>query len=301
MPGESHTGVPSAVLGQWELKVLHKLEGRVNRNWMVERLNGERFVLKQFTQPESDINYELSVLRRLSDSEWPVPTPVGEPLQAEGSTWCLFELLVGQPLKEKGAPERHSRGQLLARFHDSTSDLCDLGQRRGFQRCDAIVSDPGLIGAVRRYEQVVPDIGKLMRWHIDACRIGFESHDLEDLEQIVIHSDFAPWNLLYSEGELTGILDFESTHLNFRVADFALSWRGEYDDVVHGYNEVHPLSDLDRALLVPCFWAWMFLGVKDEIDKILSGHQENHGFKWQTKQLQKRSPLFGEFSAPYPV
>jgi hypothetical protein len=223
MPGESHTGVPSAVLGQWELKVLHKLEGRVNRNWMVERLNGERFVLKQFTQPESDINYELSVLRRLSDSEWPVPTPVGEPLQAEGSTWCLFELLVGQPLEEKGASEQHSRGQLLARFHDSTFNLCDLGQRRGFKRCDAI------------------------------------------------------------------------------VADFALSWRGEYDDVVRGYDEVHALSDLDRALLVPCFRAWMFLGVKDEIDKILSGHQENHGFKWQVKHLQKRSPLFGELSEPYPV
>jgi Ser/Thr protein kinase RdoA (MazF antagonist) len=203
MPGESHTGVPSAVLDQWGFKVLYKLKGRVNRNWMVERSNGERFVLKQFTQPESDIDYELSVLRRLSDSEWPVPTPIAEPLHAGGSTWCLFELLVGQPLREKGAAERHSRGQLLARFHDSTSDLCDLGQRRGFQRCDAIVADPGLISAVRRYEQVVPDIGKLMRWHIDACRIGFESHDLEGLEQIVIHSDFTPWNSLYSEGELT--------------------------------------------------------------------------------------------------
>ena len=107
------------------------------------------------------------------------------------------------------------------------------------------------------------------------------------------------WNLLFDDDTLSGVLDFESTHLDFRVADFALAWRGTYDAVVHGYEEVRRLSGLDRQLLVPVFWGWLFRGVKEEIRDMLDGRRASHGFDWQVKQLTRRSTLFGEMADPY--
>ncbi|MFP6643162.1 MAG: phosphotransferase [Candidatus Latescibacterota bacterium] len=102
-------------------------------------------------------------------------------------------------------------------------------------------------------------------------------------EYQVLHSDFAPWNILFDGDECTGILDFEATHLNVRVADFAMSWRGYYDDVVHGYEEVHKLTDLDWQLLVPTFWSWLFISARDHIERTPPAELRRDSFSWQIK------------------
>ena len=96
------------------------------------------------------------------------------------------------------------------------------------------------------------------------------------------------------------MLDFEATHLNVRVADFALSWRGCYDEVVHGYEEVHPLDDLDWQMLVPTFWAWLFIGVKAWIEGMNSAELQRADFGWQIKHMMRRSALFGDLREPFP-
>jgi aminoglycoside phosphotransferase (APT) family kinase protein len=116
---------------------------------------------------------------------------------------------------------------------------------------------------------------------------------------MVLHGDFINQNLRYEDGRLTGVLDFECCHLNHRVSEFALAWRGKHDDVIHGYAEVHPLTDLDWALLTPALWSWVFLGVAAEIRKMISGAIPPHQFEWQTRMLLRRSPLMGRHRAPY--
>ncbi|MCL2639967.1 MAG: phosphotransferase, partial [Phycisphaerales bacterium] len=115
------------------------------------------------------------------------------------------------------------------------------------------------------------------------------------------HGDFAPWNILYNDGHLTGLIDFEATHLNYRASDFALAWRGHQDEVIQGYEEVHPLSSFDRQLLIPCYWSWLFLGIKDEINKIKQGSLPPiplPNFHWQIRHLLTRSKLLNIL--PYP-
>ena len=46
---------------------------------------------------------------------------------------------------------------------------------------------------------------------------------------VIAQGDFAPWNLRFQGGRLSGILDFELAHWDHRIADFALAWRGKYD------------------------------------------------------------------------
>ncbi len=42
----------------------------------------------------------------------------------------------------------------------------------------------------------------------------------------------------------------EASHHTFQVADFVLSWRGYPDEVLRGYPEVRPLSELEREMIV---------------------------------------------------
>lgn len=290
--------IPRDVLENWRLSPVKQLGGTINHHWLVDRA-GKPFALRRYHSSYRDIAYELQVLRRLKDMGWPVAVSATSPEAINGSVWCLFEHLVGEPVTESDASEQRARGRLLAELHQSTASLVDLGQRSGFDRCDAIARDESLLESLRSYEKVRPEVARMMRWHLERAREHLESLDLDQVAQTVIHGDFMAWNLIYSGGELSGILDFEFTHLNFRVADFALSWRGRYDDVISGYEDVQPLSDLDRAMLVPCFWCWLFIGVKDEIERMSAEKVPVHGFEWQTSQLMRRSPLFGELVAEY--
>lgn len=298
MATDSDAQIEPGVLQTWNLSPIKSLGGRINHHWLVER-GGRIVVLRRFAAVHTDIGYELDVLRGLDRLGWPVPVALDEPMKYAGAWWCLFSHLAGSQTRRTGAAEQRLRGRLLAELHESTETLASLGQRKGFERTDTIVNDPDLTDAVRAYEALQPDVGHMMRWHIDRARACLEELDLKGVEQIVLHSDFTAWNLLFDDDTLSGVLDFESTHLDFRVADFALAWRGTYDDVVHGYEEIRRLSELDRQLLVPVFWGWLFRGVKEEMQNMLDGRRTSHGFDWQVKQLARRSTLFGEMADPY--
>ena len=288
-----------SVLQRWGLTTLGYLGSRANTHWLVER-GGTRLALRQYpVQPFADISYEIEVMRRLRNLGWPVPEIVTEPERFEGRDWCLFSWLPGEPRAE-GRDEQRARGRLLAEFHEATAGFVEMGQRKGFRLSDEVVSDPDLIARIVDYERLRPAEGHVLRWHLEEVQERFASLDLDTTDQVVLHSDFARWNLLFENGELSGLLDFEGTHLNYRVADFALSWRGGHDDLIAGYCEVRELSELDRQLLTPCYWSWLFLGVKDEIGTMLAGTTPIHGFDWPVDHLLRRSPLMGEATAPYP-
>jgi Ser/Thr protein kinase RdoA (MazF antagonist) len=106
---------------------------------------------------------------------------------------------------------------------------------------------------------------------------------------LVLHGDFTTWNFLFEGDRLTAVLDFEFSHLDYRVADFALAWRGDQDEVLAGYEEVQPLTEMEWQLLVPVFWCWLFKGVRQQIEDILAGRVAPHGFDWQLKHLLRRS------------
>ncbi len=175
-----------------------------------------------------------------------------------------------------------------------------MGQRGGFRKADEVVRDPTLVEAISEYERIRPESGHIMRWHLDKVLEAFERIELAEAETLVLHSDFAPWNLLFDDGRLSGILDFESTHLNYRVSDFALSWRGHQDEVVEGYEEVRPLTDFDRTLLSPAYWAFLFIGVTEVINGMISGSIPIHDFDWGVRHLLRRPELYASGMEVYP-
>jgi aminoglycoside phosphotransferase (APT) family kinase protein len=179
----------------------------------------------------------------------------------------------------------------LARLHEATASLVDMGQRRGFRTADEVVCDPRLLEAIRKYERVRPAAGHAMRWHLDKACEMFDGLPLDGVETIVLHGDFTPWNMLFEGERVSGIVDFEATHLNYRVSDFALSWRGHQDEVVQGYEQVRALNELDWQLLVPCYWSWLFLGTQEEISLMIHENAPYHDFAWQVRHLIGRSKI----------
>lgn len=303
MPGERGllNGTAHEVMPHWGMTPINYLGGRSNEHWLVES-GGSRLVLRGYaSELFDDIDYELAVLRGLREQGWPVSVPVEEPVHLGGRTWRVFTWLPGvcRPSTD-GSEEKRARGRLLAELHDSTARIAGMGQRGGFGRSDELIRDPELASSIRAYERIYPAEGHIMRWHLERTQEDFARIDLESAETIVLHSDFTRWNLFFEGENLTGILDFEATHLNYRVADFALSWGGEHDEVIDGYQEVHTLTDLDWDLLVPVYWSWIFIGVKKEINAMLSGELPPHGFEWQVKHLMRRSGLLGRRAPRYP-
>jgi aminoglycoside phosphotransferase (APT) family kinase protein len=298
--GKKGWQVSQGIMEHWGGVSIKQISRRLNEHWIVE-VKGERLVLRGYPPtPLGDIAYELEVLRRLRKEGWPVPSLAEEPIHVDGRTWCLFTMLRGECRPATaGTMESRTRGHLLAQLHQTTSCLVDMGQRKGFSRSDLFLNDPELITALRAYEKIRPREGHVLRWHCDWATAAFASINTRNSETIVLHGDFSRWNLLFEGERLTGILDFEATHLNYRVADFALSWRGEQDEVIQGYQEVFPLSELDWQLLVPCYWAWLFFGIGNEIQAMLAGKAPVHGFDWQVGHLLRRSPMLAEKMPQY--
>ena len=292
--------IPRAFMDRWGVSPVNYLGGAHNQNWLVESRHAHMVVRGSSNDPFPQIAYEFEVLTHLDREGWPVPAPVEEPIEVDGRTWGLFKFLPGTCRATNQPEDRRARGRLLAELHEATTPLVSVGQRKGFGLADEVVGDPELVGLIQDYEEFRPTEGHVLRWHIDQAREAFARLDLDGAETIVLHSDFAPWNLLYEDNCLTGILDFDATHLNYRVADFANSWRGYQDEVIYGYEEVYKLSDLDWELLVPTFWAWMFIGVKQAITTTLAEKGVPPDFEWQVRHLLRREGLMGRRAAPYP-
>ena len=298
----THIEIDAEVLEIWRLSCLRPLLGGYhNRHWLVMNPSRTELVLRRYKEDHfADLAYEFDVMRLLRDRGWPAPELVEQPIEHGGTTWCLLTKLPGAEITATPAEEQRRRGRLLAEFHETTSELCSLGQRQGWLLPDERVVDPSLLEAIRTYETVRPDEGYVLRWHLERAAERLAGLDLGKAEKLVLHSDFVSRNLLFLDDQLSGILDFEGTHLSVRVADFSLSWRGRYDEVVHGYEEVRRLSDLDWQLLVPAYWSWLFIGVRDRIERNDEAALRREDFAWQLKQLSRRSDLFGDLKEPFP-
>lgn len=296
----SYEDVPPQVKRRYGIEVKAYLAGRANKHWLAAR-GAQRCVLRKYQpHPLGDVGYEVDVLSRLEALGWPTPVALADPIEIEGRTWCLFRWLPGDAPATRDTPEEHRwRGRLLAELHADLEGLSDLGQRRGCGTADEVAADPRLLTGLRQYASWYPEEAQIMRWHLERTRECFAQLDTAASPLIVLHSDFCNRNLLYRDGHLTGVIDFEATHLNYRVSEFANAWRGKSDHVIHGYNEVQPLSELDWALLPPALWSWTFLGVANELERMIRGSAPLHGFEWQIRMLLRRTPLMGSEQAPY--
>jgi Ser/Thr protein kinase RdoA (MazF antagonist) len=281
------------VLARFGVHVIAPLGGRLNQHWLVAS-QSERLVLRRWAQSADDIDYELLLLAQVAALGWPVAPALAEPIELEGHFWSLAPFLPGDPPSvEDSIAEQRARGRLLAEFHADLARLHGFGQRGMWRRCEQILGDPTIDHLLTEHERTRPEEIRILRWHLDRARARVAGLRLHSRPGMVIHGDFTTWNLRFENGRLSGILDFELAHWDHRIGDFALAWRGKYDDVIHGYDEVSPLEPEEWELLTPLWWAFL-------ID--CAGQDMRNGIRddgWTIRKLLLRSPLMGQDSAEF--
>jgi Ser/Thr protein kinase RdoA (MazF antagonist) len=281
------------VLERFGVRLVAPLGGRLNLHWLVEACS-ERLVLRRWFQPADEIDYELRLVAWIAALGWPVAPAVAGPIELDGQVWSLAPFLPGDPPSDKySIAEQRGRGRLLAEFHADLAQLGGFGQRGTWRRCEQILGDPTLDDLLSEHERTRSEEIPILRWHLHRARERIAGLALHNRPGIVIHGDFAPWNLRFEQGHLSGILDFELAHWDHRIGDFALAWRGKYDNVIHGYAEVSPLEPEEWELLTPLWWASLIDGA---CQGMRNGIRDDG---WTIRKLLQRSPLMGPDSAEF--
>ena len=270
--------------------VTKRIKSGRNTHWIVQT-KAERVVLRLYEAncTPAEVSYELKVLRHLKVCGWPVAIPLTEPLESAIGIWCLFDYIPGRqrtPRTPTGKySEEFARGKLLAKLHADLASLADLGQRERWKTTpEGLFDRKGKHSAftvLTEFAYRDPERGRLLLDYHERATLRLEELASDKATMTVVHGDFTSWNMRYSRGVLTGLFDFDSAHLDLRVADFALSWRGSYQGVVDGYIDESPLDAAEHALIVPIFWAFM-------VACAVAGIEEEGTADWAIKQLLKQ-------------
>ena len=280
----------------------------MNQHWLVEA-QGQQLVLRRWGQSplvdskalsDASIAYEVRLVEALAALGWSVAPPIAGPKEAAGHVWSLAPFLPGEPpvltdATHGSREEQRARGRLMAEFHAGMAQVPALGQRPGWRRCEQVLADPALDETLARHERERSEEVRILQWHLEQAREQSAGLSLQERSGIIVHGDFTPWNLRFMNGRLSGILDFELAHSDHRVGDFALSWRGKYDDVVWGYNEVSPLEPEEWALITPLWWAQL---IGHACRDMQAGTSDNG---WTLNKLLERSPLMGRSAGKFRV
>jgi homoserine kinase type II len=255
--------------------------GGVNEHWHVYTADG-RYVLRRYYQRNAhvDVGYEHAVLAHAARTGWPVAVPLssvdGETVvHSDGGRYSLFPYLHGTPGQYGNHDLLRVKGRLLARLHQDLASLPSRSQRAGFARIndlDLFVRADGwadLEDLLRWYEEADEAVSSAIRRQCiesreELARLGYRS-----LPDTVIHFEFVQNSLLFTDGTLTGLLDFDFTHRDARVVDIgrsiALDCRQRASGLnvesvqafLEGYTQESPLNEMERRLIVPAVRAAM--------------------------------------------
>lgn len=270
---------------------------RGNTHWAVQR-GRAAFILRMYGrgQTGSSIKYELDILRHLHDRGWPVAADADGVVWCGGSAFVLFPRLSGRPHLPEDERQRRQRGRILAELHRELGALVGFGQRSGWERADEVVVNgerrlarwPACALGVAR-----PDMVRALVRHLEDVHHRLCAADAPRLPLTVAHGDLIAQNLLFQQGTLSGVLDFDSAHLDLRAADIACARRSKDDEVARGYLDVIPLTDAELGCLGDLWRASVLRYAVQLCERATITGAVVSEFEWCVAQLEKTRPFQG--------
>jgi Ser/Thr protein kinase RdoA (MazF antagonist) len=250
--------------------------GQQNSHWKLVTSDHQKLVLRRYSRRRTvaAIMWEHRMLLHATANGWPVAAPIvfdGRTILDIAGLWSVFPFLEGT-IETVSHPAQHRiRGALLFRLHDDFKTFETGVQRPGFGRVwelDQVVIPSGfesfndllkLFG--EEHGDLARQIQSLKYRNLrELARLGYG-----DLPSTPIHGDFNAQNLLFSRGELTGLLDLDSARCDARICDLAQAiWLDclappAFDAVdpasagamAGGYAERYPVSETEVSLVAP--------------------------------------------------
>jgi Ser/Thr protein kinase RdoA (MazF antagonist) len=257
-----------------------------NANWLVETADGQRFVLRRY-HPQTtreDLSYEHAVLGYLAGIGWVVPVALGEPACWQGWWYCLTRYVPGEAVRAEDAGQRLRRGRDLARLHLALRGFAErIGQRPGWRAQHSAV----IVYAGDQWEECVRGLAsvspRLASWAQAAAAQALESLTAlgaDDLPVMVVHGDFAEWNVHYDRERLAGVIDFALTHVDTRPYELAIARTYRAPEMIDAYRAElaacgWPLSELEEAAIGPVYRAFRVgMAAAEMEDGRIAGHYD---------------------------
>ena len=264
--------VPREVLlafGMQDATVTRIEQGLVNRHWRLD-LGDRRYVMRCYHRRRSlgAIAWEQWLVDFAAKLGWPVAKPVaagdGQTLvEHGGSYWAAAPFLEGTPFAGTSAAAFERQGETLAELHDNLAGL-DGPQRPGFGPTwdlDTWVSQWGaqsFESLVDHLAAVRPELAELIRTERARNLRELAEGGVDELPLLPIHGDFQRFNLLWEQERITGIVDFDWSRRDALIADlgpllvpFMPLEPEQAAALLKGYQSVRPLTERERALLMP--------------------------------------------------
>lgn len=228
------------------------------------KLGGDTYILKRRAN-RTRVWEEYDLLKWLLEHDQPVSlflrTTEGIPwAEYQGSFYVLYPYLVGIPGNEfdlLNPPLTRQVGSALARLHGALAVYGASAEFPGF----------GLFQEVSSYAWPTVQGYSSMKFH-DRLQ-GLEQaistqlvNPYEALPRQLIHRDFHPRNLVFRDGQLGGILDFDRVRIGIRIFDLCYlstavlidgfsdpkkreGWLSFVQDLIGGYGSVEPLQQTE--------------------------------------------------------
>ena len=240
---------------QWPFGSIRSIEryehGAINDTFHVTNETGEYSVRVYRHHALSDVQFEVALLEHLRGLPVPKIVPInGSNIwNINGQYAIVYEYIPGEHLNELTAEQLNEVGRFLAHFHTRGQGFSWQGARHEFYRFTP--SRMNSIMALCEQKNIgYNDI-------LQAIKKDVEKHQLaSDLPAGPIHVDVKPQNVLYQDGKLRGVLDFDNAYIGPYVLDLAKSmvWFGldnnSFDmqraaEVYAGYISIRPLAKLE--------------------------------------------------------
>lgn len=263
--------VPEEVLNAFGLAGANQrifADGNVNQHWRVDAAD-RTVVVRRYGVPRglASIAWEQQLMAFAAAKGW--PAPAAEPslcgaiaFEFEERPWTCHRFLEGEAAPRDTPASRHIMGRLLGRLHKDLASFDERAQRPGIGKTwelDVIVEPAGagsfnaLLAAFgREYPELAATIRRQRYRNLrELSRLHYP-----DLADHPIHGDFSPRNLLFKDGQLTGLLDFDFARQDAWLCDLApllmpfqpLEPRLAAA-LIDGYQSVRRLSEAEWDLL----------------------------------------------------
>lgn len=238
--------------------------GLMNAHWIVAPGEGQAVVRRyHVARTAAAAAWEQTLIEHAANRGWPVATPLHAATGAtlfehDGRLWSAMPFLPGEPASDGSVARYHIMGRLLARLHRDLASFEVEGQRPDSGKAwelDAWVA-PANAGTFNElltlFGAEYPDLASVIRRQRYRNLRDLSRLHYPDLPDRPIHGDFQRNNLLWSEGQLSGVLDFDQCRRDALVCDIAplLVPHMPLDlrlaaALLEGYQAVRPLSDAE--------------------------------------------------------
>ncbi|HET7013451.1 MAG TPA: phosphotransferase [Streptosporangiaceae bacterium] len=238
-----------------------------NGSWLIELPGGELVVVRRYhgNATREELRYEHDVLWHMERAGWAVPAPVGELVRCEESWYCLTSYVPGQAVRDEDAGQQRRRGRDLAQLHLALRGLDGrLGQRTGWRAQHQGVTldiDLDWQACVQSLAEVSPRLAAWADAAAGQTRAALAAIGAHELPVMVVHGDFAEWNVHYRHDRLAGVIDFGLTHVDSRPYELAIARTWRAPAMTNSYRAElarldWPLSELEEAALRPLYHAF---------------------------------------------